>query len=276
MRTAAEARKREHRTPRGSTSSSLTVVILPVLVVLVHPRSRPRASSRSLAPPSVSRSLSPVRRTWTTRNVRWMTSDFRPFLSRIATFFLFFFSSFLDRFVPSNRTGEKKRIVPFSIFFRNQYYRYIYSYDFSGIFFFNLDKGSRKISSNLWKRRIRSECISRGTWENVDVTHEFVLFHTHVLRPRLERLTGSFGNDLEQRLLAFARLSPSTASTNPILHSLSMGSRAIISFPCSRWKRERVANYEQFILRLNGFFRIFERTKLMIFVYLPSFHFRSE
>lgn len=167
MRTAAEARKREHRTPRGSTSSSLTVVILPVLVVLVHPRSRPRASSRSLAPPSVSRSLSPVRRTWTTRNVGWMTSDFRPFLSRIATFFLFFFSSFLDRFVPSNRTGEKKRIVPFSIFFRNQYYRYIYSYDFSGIFFFNLYKGSRKISSNLWKRRIRSECISRGTWENV-------------------------------------------------------------------------------------------------------------
>lgn len=276
MRTAAEARKREHRTPRGSTSSSLTVVILPVLVVLVHPRSRPRASSRSLAPPSVSRSLSPVRRTWTTRNVRWMTSDFRPFLSRIATFFLFFFSSFLDRFVPSNRTGEKKRIVPFSIFFRNQYYRYIYSYDFSGIFFFLIFTKDPEKPRLIFEKEEFDRNVFQEEWKNVHVTHEFVLFRTHVLRPRLERLTGSFGNDLEQRLLAFARLSPSTASTNPILHSLSMGSRAIISFPCSRWKRERVANYEQFILRLNGFFRIFERTKLMISVYLPSFHFRSE
>lgn len=192
----------------------------------------------------------------------------------IFSFFFFIISrSFCS--LESNRRKEKNRSFLY-LFSKSILSVYLFVRFFRYFFFFNLHKGSRKISSNLWKRRIRSECISRGTWENVDVTHEFVLFHTHVLRPRLERLTGSFGNDLEQRLLAFARLSPSTASTTPILHSLSMGSRAIISFPCSRWKRERVANYEQFILRLNGFFRIFERTKLMISVYLPSFHFRSE
>lgn len=45
------ARKREHRTPRGSTSSSLTVVILPVLVVLcIRGRDLVLRVSRSLSP----------------------------------------------------------------------------------------------------------------------------------------------------------------------------------------------------------------------------------
>lgn len=185
----------------------------------------------------------------------------------IFSFFFFIISrSFCS--LESNRRKEKNRSFLY-LFSKSILSVYLFVRFFKYFFFLILTKDPEK-SRLIFEKEEFDRNVFQEEWKNVHVTHEFVLFRTHVLRPRLERLTGSFGNDLEQRLLAFARLSPSTASTNPILHSLSMGSRAIISFPCSRWKRERVANYEQFILRLNGFFRIFERTKLMISVYLPS------
>lgn len=115
------ARKREqHRTPRGSMSSSLTVVILPLLVVLVHPRSRPRP--RSSAPPRFT-ILILVRRTIVDAEKRPMNEnitslifghEISPIPLTYSDIFLSLFSPHFSILVPPRleskaNLGEKKR-----------------------------------------------------------------------------------------------------------------------------------------------------------------------